>query len=217
LEKEGKMRLLIIPLLLLTAIMTSAQTRTEATTTDGKRVWLNPNGTWELISNENNSSQSNKDKVVPLEDFATGITPEKVELFFDDYTGKQLKFTVWLGTVEITEDRTGKAYGILVKSEDGKIFTPKIYKRPIKTLNFVLSEDMARKTIEAQEQLTNTRDGRANETVLRGANIYTDIYKYGDYNGAVIVCIEFIGSELKKGSESKKGSVREVIIKSVGC
>jgi hypothetical protein len=205
------MRLLIIPLLLLTAIITSAQTRTEATTTDGKRVWLNPNGTWELISNENNSSQSNKGKVYQLEDFTTGVTPEKVELFFDDYAGKQLKFTVWLGTIEITEDAPGKPYGILVKSDDGKIFTPRVYKRPIKTLNFVLTEDRARKTLEAQEQLTNTRDGRANQTVLRGANIYTDIYKYEDYNIATILCIEFIGREVKKGV------AKEVIIKTVGC
>ncbi len=212
LKKEDKMRLLIIPILVLTAIITSAQTRTEATTTDGKRVWLNPNGTWELISpNENGSNQSNKNRVYQKGDFITGVTPEKVALFFDDYVGKTLKLSVWLGTVEATEDATGKVYGILVKSEDGKIFTSRIFQRSIKPINFVLSDDMARKTIEAQEELSNTVDGRANSTVVRGANIYTEIKRIENYNIAYILCIEFTGRE------SKKGIVSNIIIKSIGC
>jgi hypothetical protein len=151
-------------------------------------------------------------KAVPsMRSSAQSKSPENVSLFFDDYVGKTIKFSVWVGTITVTEDRTGKKYGILVKSEDGRIFTSEIYKRSVKALNFVLSEDMARKTIEAQEQFSHTVDGRANETVVRGANIYAEIIKTEDYNIANVLCIEFTGNE------SKKGIVSSIIIKSIGC
>jgi hypothetical protein len=177
--------------------------------------------------NENNSSQSNNsnvgqksdfvitnisgEKLYQKSDFVTGMTPEKVALFFDDYVGKTIKFSVWLGTIEATEDSTGKAFGISVRTEDGEYFLPRIYQKRVKSLNFVLSEDMARKTMEAQEELSNTVDGRANSTTSRGAYIYTEIKQIGDYNLANILCIEFIGRQ------AKNGVVSNIAIKSIGC
>jgi hypothetical protein len=174
-----------------------------------------------LVEGSNNSNEDSSNfvvtgvlpesKVYQKSDFVTGITPEKVALFFDDYVGKAIKFPVWLGTIEATEDAGGKVYSITVKTEDGKYFLPGVFRKPIHSLNFVLSNDLARKTVEAQEEFSNNRDGYGNSKVLRGAYIYTEIKQAGDYNVAFVLCIEFAGSE------SKYGVVTDTIVKRVGC
>jgi hypothetical protein len=151
------------------------------------------------------------EKIHQKSDFVTGITPEKVALFFDDYVGKTIKFSVWLGKIELSQDNTGKVYGITVQTEDKQYFFGKVLPKRVQAINFVLSEAIARKTMEAQEELSNTVDGRAS-TDLRGANIYTEIKQFGDYNVATVLCIEFIGIQ-----SQQNGRLMQGVIKSIGC
>jgi hypothetical protein len=195
------MRLLIIPILLFTAIVTNfAQTTsenrqidsektTEATTSDGKRVLLKANGTWSYLPTKE-----------PQKATFTVVSPEKVSMFFSDYIGQKIKFEsiriIRSQTIQVLGSQNIQGYEptsfiVSIMSGTGKIFTNTFLSAS--ELTFVMDKNLARQALEHQEEMLTNRIISAGSIANNGipANLYAEINEIGRYKVANIKCFEY--------------------------
>ncbi len=195
------MRLLIIPILLFTAIVTNfAQTTsenrqidsektTEATTSDGKRVLLKANGTWSYLPTKE-----------PQKAIFTVMSPEKVSMFFSEYIGQKIKFE----SIRLIDSKVIKVLGsqtlpgydptsftIAIVSKTGTIFTNTFLST--ENLTFVMDKNLARQTLDHQEEMLTNQIISANTISNSGipANLYVEINEIGRHKVANIKCVEY--------------------------
>jgi hypothetical protein len=187
------MRLLIIPILLFTAIVTNfAQTTpenrqtdsektTEATTSDGKQVLLKANGTWSYLPTKE-----------PQKAIFTVVSPEKVLMFFSDYIGQKIKFeSIRIIESRIIEQYEPTSFILALQTKTGQIFTSTL--RPGPKLNFVMNQNLARQALDYQEEMLTNNIISAYSITYSGipANIYAEINEIGRYQMATIKCLEY--------------------------
>jgi hypothetical protein len=172
--------------------LTPAQSKMEATTSDGKRVLLKSDGTWDWFASPITETTKPKDEQKISVTNAKIETIEKVTVFFDDYIGQTIKLnSVYIGALKAVPGTNNKTYGVTVQAND-KTFYKEFMK--IQDLNFTVDETLARQIFTEQEAVNKMAETnpliKANSS--RGVNLYIEINTNDGYKIAAVRCIEYI-------------------------
>jgi hypothetical protein len=169
----------------------------EATTSDGKRVLLKSDGTWDWVASPATETTTPKDEQKVSITNAKTEAIEKVTVFFDDYIGQTIKLnSVYIGELKAVPGTNNKTYAITVQAND-KTFYNSLLKMGY--LNFTVDEALARQIFIEQEALNKMAETnpliRANS--LRGVNLYVELNSKNGYKIAAIRCIEYTDKSKK--------------------
>lgn len=187
------MRWFLIPILFLTAIVVSAQDKSEssritvikAVTVEGKQVLLKSDGTWEYSKEIESVTQK-----FDLKDYER-VVPDKLGLFFDDYINKKIQFDAWISELNPISKSKDKSFTVTTRTiVSNKLISYRFYRTA--DLNIVISEKIARSLLDLRIQRGDS------EGVAYLARIYAQTIKNDDYKIANVSCIEILGgSDIK--------------------